>query len=508
MIKIKLAIDEWLPGQLSTDSTLTSNVIVASSPRHQLDYSNELMHSLPDSELLESVDSTTSQVADRPRMSVETSCAGPGAPLSARLAQIPWLVCFALVDFDLDTGPLLEHIYPPSALSAHAATALLWSSFPDSNSSRHMGDSAHAFIIRDASVAEGYLHCSVYFRMRPDPSSKRGFFQKSLVVCCAHQYMGLTARVAEIVGMRVFADLDSGGSGLATLEMAWRDIQQWQDPTSKLLYECARVYADVELALFGEILRFTLAPDSYPQMFDKRDAVRSRRTGTLQSTDKYAPANPANLYQLFHVKPKILWTLWELLITGQSIYIVGDTPTACSQVVCALVELIKPVPFGGDYRPFLAIQDADIKSLATGMGGVIVGVTNPMCVQMLAENFQFRLNVAVESIPILPTALEKRHGTYPATTLTSELKTHRNFLSSDKKLLAEIENVGVLVQGEEPINNKLYAHFIELTERFLHPLNQHFALLVTFTPDTRVPLIRPWSTADFLATIAANRTTP
>lgn len=44
------------------------------------------------------------------------------------------------------------------------------------------------------------------------------------------------------------------------------------------------------------------------------------------------------------------------MVVGEPILVVGDSPRACSQFVWALVELIKPIPFGGDFRPYFTIQ--------------------------------------------------------------------------------------------------------------------------------------------------------
>ena len=52
-----------------------------------------------------------------------------------------------------------------------------------------------------------------------------------------------------------------------------------------------------------------------------------------------------------------------------------------------LVELIKPIPFGGDFRPYFTIQDKDNSRFKSKIipNGVIMGVTNPLFQQLLGH---------------------------------------------------------------------------------------------------------------------------
>ena len=48
-------------------------------------------------------------------------------------------------------------------------------------------------------------------------------------------------------------------------------------------------------------------------------------------------------YQAFNLSFESLWMMWETMVMGEPIYILADTPNSSSQIVQALVELIKPV---------------------------------------------------------------------------------------------------------------------------------------------------------------------
>lgn len=99
-----------------------------------------------------------------------------------------------------------------------------------------------------------------------------------------------------------------------------------------------------------------------------------------------AASSPAPVYEA-------MWAYWELVLTGTSILVHSTSPTRCSDAVLALVSLIAPIPFCGDFRPYFTIHDADFERYtsspsepppaADGSGrGIILGVTNPYFLKM------------------------------------------------------------------------------------------------------------------------------
>jgi Transport protein Avl9 len=66
------------------------------------------------------------------------------------------------------------------------------------------------------------------------------------------------------------------------------------------------------------------------------------------------------LFSVFRSLCGQLWTLWELVITGQQILVIGSSPEATSDTVLALVSLISPLDATVcDYRPFFSLYDRD-----------------------------------------------------------------------------------------------------------------------------------------------------
>ena len=110
----------------------------------------------------------------------------------------------------------------------------------------------------------------------------------------------------------------------------------------------------------------------------REDQSRSRDSLSVQLVSNL---QSVNLYSTFRKMTVSLWTLWELVLVGESVMVSAPTPQACSDAVLALVSLISPVRrtslgivqcspslihqaqlnYCGDYRPFFTIHDSEFK---------------------------------------------------------------------------------------------------------------------------------------------------
>ena len=54
-----------------------------------------------------------------------------------------------------------------------------------------------------------------------------------------------------------------------------------------------------------------------------------------------------------------LWHLWELAVTGEAVLVVAPTPAEASNAVLALVSLVAPLPYAGEFRPYFTLYDRD-----------------------------------------------------------------------------------------------------------------------------------------------------
>lgn len=88
------------------------------------------------------------------------------------------------------------------------------------------------------------------------------------------------------------------------------------------------------------------------------------------SSSQLYPLNIPSIYEMNIFKsftPVIshIQLLWELVLTCEPITVMAPTPDVCSQMVQSLVNLIFPLKYGSDFRPFFTIHDSEFKQYTT-----------------------------------------------------------------------------------------------------------------------------------------------
>ncbi|KAJ3328704.1 Protein dennd6a [Blyttiomyces sp. JEL0837] len=456
------------------------------------------------------------------------------------------------------------------------------------------------------------------------------------------------------------------------LEQAASDISQWQSPPSSSSPNSAYQPITITLSFLNSITSFSLPPSPrFAQLFElpsnryqmtnsskmlpRTTASKSANTSSidlisssaslpstlstsaLHISESHQPqtpiiACPGRFYDLFSRALELSWVCWELMMLGEPILVVAETPKGSSDVVWGLVELIKPIPFGGDFRPYFTIQDSDFKGISARNKvpptATVIGTTNPVFMKLLhhwphilrASRFtsmthppnsspkQPRTPILQGStasaakdpvngriaigggmpipgsgipmgagfpIPTSPESLAKtmlsvrnlspsprssqdgdslgKTPNSPSSTVKSlisslsrsrtstsggQLTTHagagsgylsstaessqvviesvieslstkyKPFLLKDKKLLKEIVEVAIRGSSSITLDNMIRRHFVELTDRFIQPLNRYFDGLVVGSPvnmslsHLRIkPEIRAFKQATFLKSL-------
>ncbi|GAA6003056.1 uncharacterized protein JCM10292_000315 [Rhodotorula paludigena] len=204
----------------------------------------------------------------------------------ARLRR--YVLCFALVDFDIDQGPNLDNAYPPTRLPPHVQTNLAFSSLPEGTDLPHpalLPDHGYAYHWRipypadddldrlearqppgqdapferlpRAEAADGALHGFVWFVREQDDRLRRGFSQRSLVLIThLPDLAGLFSSLVAILGPLHFKHAQSGGARGGMVETACHNIASWPDPTPG---------TTVELPFLGSVLTVSLPLPSQAQ---------------------------------------------------------------------------------------------------------------------------------------------------------------------------------------------------------------------------------------------------
>ena len=82
--------------------------------------------------------------------------------------------------------------------------------------------------------------------------------------------------------------------------------------------------------------------------------------------------------------------LWEMVILETPLIISADTPNVCSEAVILLSNIISPLKYVGDIRPYFTILDDDFKeykdqNILKSTNSPILGIINPICLKMLND---------------------------------------------------------------------------------------------------------------------------
>ncbi|XP_077302895.1 protein DENND6A [Arctopsyche grandis] len=416
-----------------------------------------------------------------------------------RLSQ--WIECICVVTFDLEVGQALESVHPAGVQLAECdKTNLCYLAFPDSNSGC-MGDTRFHVRLRTRApsaptstvplkryVARCPLTLQpdpthfwgfVFFRQVKDPSLPRGYFQKSVVVLTRLPLINLMYKVCGIVAPRFF---DHGEAGL---EAACKDIDLWPPlDTGSLL-----------LPLLGNVLHIFL-----PSQAESDSAIQG-----LPQPPGSISVSPRDVYSYTSLSCVLsnLHLLWELVLTAEPIVVMASSPTACSAMVQALVDLIHPLQYSAEYRPYFTIHDSEFKEFTKKQYNppyVILGVTNPFFSKTLHHwPHTVRLDESVSYKSKL-----KRVGTAKTSDSSPGVYTqYKPYLTKDKTILKRLS--GGSLRSERPAEVQaalVRRHMLELTHSFMIPLERYMASLMPLQKNISAfraaPVPHPFNPEDFM----------
>ncbi|KAJ1658061.1 hypothetical protein IWQ61_002648 [Dispira simplex] len=477
-----------------------------------------------------------------------------------------WCLALCVVNFDLDYGPTIDSVYPPHAFSSEEAKIVAFSSFPDS-AICDLCEIVFTFRIRLTSPqpptvvpaqsnsapsppTTGFYYGYVFFRQKRDPYLRRGCFQKSLVLLSPLPYHGLFSKLVRILGPLYF-DL-----GHVVLESAVHIIGgEWPSPFTGDKQPLSATPADtiegktegnnvgapfslntdigssftpppfrrttthpsegagklVELPFFGHTLLVELPTHSGHQLLETCAFDMSRIN---PSRHVLATVPLDGLFSTFCEMLSDLWKCWEIMMVAEPLVVMADSPDTCSQAVLALVDLIQPITYCGDVRPYFTIQDSDFKSYVSKKripSNVLLGVSNPFFDQALAHwPHIVRLNNPRQSNG--KKSHRKSSFQLQSNWLTSEIKhglhTKRKSIVGKDRALSDKITTAAEAGYTSPyiLNNLLRRHFLDLTEKFLAPLNRYFSTLIPKVVDMGTvkqrPKLKPFNRDDFFKSLA------
>lgn len=469
--------------------------------------------------------SLSPQGASTSRGSAHTPTLKPGA-----LRR--WVLAFCIIRFDIEQGQVVEECFPPDSLTPDHQLVVAFSSFPDSMSQHHsrhrssIHDSIFSFRFPSADTGDGFIYGYVFNRQRQDERLPRGGEQNSVVILSHSPYTSVFRPLLQILGPLCF-DI-----GRTALDLVASHVAAWPSPAPG---------SAIDLPIGGATLRTYLPPapdDPAPAQFPPPNA--SVAFGLFHEADLFVSFRGILLH---------LWTLWELMILGEPLLVIGPTPTQCSEAVAALVSIVAPLLCSVDFRPYFTIHDPDFARLNSVHEGdrfppMVLGVTNLFFIKAL-RSIPHVISVgsptpnSTRVLPASPRSTSIGQISRPGRQLLLDRLSPSSFLNAvktrregplalmtkhkeaiwtsyspttkpDTAILNRLVDAGVSQRIDESmlvVNNEiLRRHFLELTTNFLAPFGPYMRATTpseTSSPFGSPPPLPPFKPDEFLSSLAA-----
>lgn len=317
-----------------------------------------------------------------------------------------WAEALMVIKFDEKHGQLVECMYPQNSLPEGMLEDIRMLSMPDCLEPGSNHEFQYLVRVRDKCEGgrEGFVNCFIAFRQCKDSLSRRGYFQRSVVIVSKLPFSSLYFNVLERLSSMLIElttdsrsasrmkadnpvdalnvddaigsieDRNGRGSESAgntsgvrldqsvlemTLESAYHTFAQWPKPSGGNL---------LELPFFGLIYKF-LVPHM-PAYYDpelsgaenKSIGQLLKKAGLETGSGLFLSTNLVSVFGRLGLVPH-LWTLWECVVTGKDIVVFSPCAAVCSSAVMALASLLTPLTFGGDFRPYINPYDTDVNLL-------------------------------------------------------------------------------------------------------------------------------------------------
>jgi len=210
-----------------------------------------------------------------------------------------------------------------------------------------------------------------------------------------------------------------------------------------------------------------------------------------------------------HGAGKDLWALWEVAMCGEPLVVLGRTPALCSAAVLAIVGMVHPLPYIGDYRPYMCMQDPDYEMFLRAKPppkGALIGVTNTHMAANLRWPLQLNVGMVKKSASSPNTEQNTQNSrnaqtsTAASAAMASPSSGCVEFKPSRHSQLSKSKKVLKLVSSSDPVvgaTRALRAYFAEsVTAVFLRAFDRYLIPVRPGRPN-HVPFGRPYQLLDF-----------
>jgi hypothetical protein len=216
-----------------------------------------------------------------------------------------------------------------------------------------------------------------------------------------------------------------------------------------------------------------------------------------------------------------LYVLFEKLVLCESIVVVAKSPQLASEAVSSLIDLVRPVPYAGIVRPYMAMQ-SDFGCIGIDGGTprpFVIGITNPFLLKRivgaLETHHRSRPHILYLQNFDGPVPAKRHHSIHHKSSRNAlldlpgggiEAKTpSRRFIKSDHAVVSHIELLLKSGDQSHELGPLIRRHFAELTAQFLAPINRHLTTTNVVTPGGN-QRYASFSVSEFLHSLAKHGT--
>lgn len=392
--------------------------------------------------------------------------------ITAQLSN--WLVCFLVIQFDVDIGPDLKIIRPSIQFVEEDFRTICFSSLPErSGISSAQTTQFHTFRFNSDTHGLQELYGYSMFTQQRDMTATRGYLQESLVIISQHNFPKLFEKCLNGILQHekfLYCTLEQK---IPCLDNAIYNIAAWPNPEPSTL---------LEIGFMGNVYNVVVPKDDYTPLI----GYNKKTPNEISAAEPVGSWN--TLIQYFN-DINDLYVLYEHAILGKPLIIYSTTPRLCSSLISNLVDLIRPIPYSERIREYVTIHSCP-KVLTAGM----TGITNPMLIQPDMDAYVFlltrpqttRASKWASKLLIRNSPANNDHITYElpdnddqfrdeieklkkSVSLSNKAKLKSRLLTPDNKFINQLQQQ--ISQNASTIDYTIRFHFATLTSKLIAPLN-------------------------------------
>jgi hypothetical protein len=189
-----------------------------------------------------------------------------------------------------------------------------------------------------------------------------------------------------------------------------------------------------------------------------------------------------------------LYVLYEKLLLCESIIVIAKSPQLCTEAVSSLVDLIRPIPYAGEIKPYMTMQ-SDFRSIGIDGGTprpFILGITNPFLLKRVLSATEDKDRTRPHILYLQnfegPVPTKRHHSLHRKSSRNALLDlpgggidAHppaKRFLKSESHVVSQIEMLLKVDAQTHELGPLIRRHFAELTAQFVAPRNRYLATSV------------------------------